>query len=70
MSIDPECHNSLMIINPSGEMIANYRKTHLYYTDETWASEGSGFYAGEISGLGAVSAGICKSFYVYISHGC
>lgn len=39
----------------------NYRKTFLYYTDETWALEGpDGFYGGTIPGLGNVAMGICK----------
>jgi len=33
----PEYYNALLVINSDGETIANYRKTHLYYTDETWA---------------------------------
>lgn len=33
----------------------------MYYTDETWAREGSGFYKGEIKDLGQVAMGICKS---------
>lgn len=41
--------------------MANYRKTHLYYTDETWALEGDeGFFDGYIPGLGDTSVGICK----------
>lgn len=48
-------------MNPDGETIANYRKSFLYYTDETWALEGpDGFYDGEIEGLGNVAMGICK----------
>ncbi|KAL2813278.1 carbon-nitrogen hydrolase [Aspergillus granulosus] len=34
-------YNSLLIVNPTGSILHNYRKTFLYYTDETWASEGS-----------------------------
>lgn len=41
--------------------MANYRKSFLYYTDQTWALEGpTGFYAGDISGLGKVAMGICE----------
>lgn len=48
-------------MNSEGETIANYRKSFLYYTDETWALEGpDGFYDGEIEGLGNVAMGICK----------
>ena len=31
--------NSLVTVSPAGEILAHYRKTHLYYTDETWAKE-------------------------------
>ncbi|KAK4177942.1 putative N-terminal amidase [Triangularia setosa] len=42
---DKEYYNSLLVINPSGHQIANYRKSFLYYTDATWAKEGPGFYS-------------------------
>jgi protein N-terminal amidase len=41
-------YNSLVFVSNEGEVLANYRKTFLYYTDETWAEEGSGFWAGEL----------------------
>lgn len=57
----PEYYNSAITVNPDGETIANYRKSFLYYTDETWALEGpDGFFDGEIEGLGNVAMGICK----------
>ncbi|KAL4733859.1 carbon-nitrogen hydrolase [Aspergillus similis] len=34
-------YNSLLVLDEQGNMLLNYRKTFLYYTDETWASEGS-----------------------------
>ncbi|KAK1825214.1 hypothetical protein LTR12_000014 [Friedmanniomyces endolithicus] len=42
---DPETgkttnYNSTVTVSPSGEVLANYRKSFLYYTDETWAAEG------------------------------
>jgi hypothetical protein len=41
-------------------VIANYRKHHLYTTDETWAEEGrDGFFASDVSALGRVAMGIC-----------
>lgn len=50
------------MVNGDGETIANYRKSFLYYTDETWALEGNrGFYDGFIPGLGNTSIGICES---------
>lgn len=43
-------------------MLVNYRKSFLYYTDETWAEEGKeGFFAGNVEGLGSVAMGICQS---------
>lgn len=34
--------NSLLVVDENGEILLNYRKQFLYYTDETWASEGDG----------------------------
>lgn len=57
----PEYYNSAIVVNQEGETIANYRKSFLYYTDETWALEGDGgFYDGFIPGLGNTSIGICE----------
>lgn len=57
----PEYYNSVIIVNEDGETVANYRKCHLYYTDETWALEGQdGFFEGYIPGLGYAALGICK----------
>lgn len=57
----PEYYNSAITVSADGETLANYRKSFLYYTDETWALEGpDGFYDGEIEGLGNVAMGICK----------
>jgi predicted amidohydrolase len=57
----PEYYNSAITVNADGETVANYRKSFLYYTDETWALEGpDGFFDGEIDGLGNVAMGICK----------
>lgn len=58
---DPEYYNSAVVVNGEGETVANYRKTFLYYTDQTWALEGGeGFYQGTLPGLGATAIGICK----------
>ena len=32
-------YNSTVTVSPAGEILAHYRKTHLFYTDETWAQE-------------------------------
>jgi predicted amidohydrolase len=56
----PEYYNSAIVVNPDGETVANYRKSHLYYTDETWALENpAGFFRGYIPCLGQTSIGIC-----------
>lgn len=34
-------YNSLLVVNENGEVIHNYRKSFLYFTDETWAAEGN-----------------------------
>lgn len=53
--------NSLLLVNEEGETLANYRKQHLYYTDETWCAEGTGgFFQGEVDGIGQTAMGICK----------
>ncbi|KAL0943977.1 N-terminal amidase [Colletotrichum truncatum] len=54
----PEYYNSAIVVNEDGETIANYRKSFLYYTDETWALEGPGFYEGYIPGLGRTCIGV------------
>ncbi|KAI6533867.1 hypothetical protein MCOR10_002529 [Pyricularia oryzae] len=58
---DPVRHfNSLLLVNKDGETLANYRKQHLYYTDETWCKEGTGgFFRGEVDGIGQTAMGIC-----------
>lgn len=32
-------YNSAVVVNPKGEMVFNYRKSFLYYTDEDWGCE-------------------------------
>ncbi|OTA90248.1 hypothetical protein M434DRAFT_398125 [Hypoxylon sp. CO27-5] len=62
----PEYYNSVIIINGEGETIGNYRKSFLYYTDETWALEGQdGFWEGFIPGLGHTSLGVCMDLNPY-----
>lgn len=57
---DPEYYNAAVVVNSEGETMANYRKAHLYYTDEPWALEGpDGFFAGRLPGLGRTAMGIC-----------
>ncbi|PBP16608.1 hypothetical protein BUE80_DR012669 [Diplocarpon rosae] len=62
----PEYYNSAITVSAEGETNANYRKSFLYYADETWALEGpDGFYDGEIDGLGIVAMGICMDLNPY-----
>ncbi|KAF7549061.1 hypothetical protein G7Z17_g6670 [Cylindrodendrum hubeiense] len=63
---NPEYYNSAIVVSYDGETVANYRKTHLYYTDETWALENpKGFFGGPLPGLGRVSIGICMDLNPY-----
>ncbi|KAF9771442.1 hypothetical protein IL306_010908 [Fusarium sp. DS 682] len=63
---NPEYYNSTIVVNAEGETIANYRKSFLYYTDESWALEGDeGFFEGYITGLGNTSIGICMDLNPY-----
>lgn len=41
-------YNSTVTIGPDGTILAHYRKSFLYMTDETWATEGSGFFSGQL----------------------
>ncbi|KAM3450041.1 hypothetical protein MY3296_006438 [Beauveria thailandica] len=61
----PEYYNSAIVVSPDGETIANYRKSFLYYTDETWALEGDGFYSGFLPNIGFASLGICMDLNPY-----
>ncbi|KAL0465700.1 carbon-nitrogen hydrolase [Neurospora intermedia] len=61
----PEYYNSLLVVNGEGETVANYRKSFLYYTDQTWALEGGGFYGGRMEGFGNVAMGICMDINPY-----
>lgn len=57
----PARYNSAVLVSPKGKVLVNYRKSFLYYTDETWADEGKeGFFTGDVEDLGSVAMGICK----------
>ena len=63
-------YNAMVIVSAAGDVVAHYRKSFLYYTDETWAKEGSGFYAGVLpigeSGQQVKAvAGICMDINPY-----
>ncbi len=32
--------NSAAVVDPTGQVVGNYRKSFLYYTDQSWAREG------------------------------
>ena len=76
----PTQYNSTVTVSPTGAILANYRKSFLYYTDETWASEGpsshehnlsnpaspdSPFFSGPLGDLGNVTLGICMDINPY-----
>ncbi|PSN70996.1 N-terminal asparagine amidohydrolase-like protein [Corynespora cassiicola Philippines] len=59
-------YNSTVTVSPTGVVLNNYRKTFLYYTDETWSSEGpSRFFSGPLGSLGKVTLGICMDINPY-----
>jgi protein N-terminal amidase len=52
--------NSQMLVAPSGAVLANHRKHHLYVTDETWAQPGGGWTSCRLRTLRVrVSLGVC-----------
>jgi protein N-terminal amidase len=65
-----KAYNALVFVNCVGDVVAHYRKSFLYYTDETWALEGPGFHAGVLP-LGQNGsrvkcvAGICMDINPY-----
>ncbi|KAL2138120.1 hypothetical protein VTI28DRAFT_7453 [Corynascus sepedonium] len=62
----PESYNSAVMVDGDGDMVVNYRKSFLYYTDEAWAVEGgNSFFDGEVPGLGNVALGICTDLNPY-----
>ena len=63
-------YNSIVMVDSTGEVVGHYRKSFLYYTDETWAKEGQGFFAGVLP-MGSsgtrmkAAAGICMDVNPY-----
>lgn len=53
-------YSSCVMVSETGEVTANYRKSSLYFQDETWADEGEGFFARDVDKFGQVAIGICK----------
>lgn len=70
-------YNSTVTVSPTGEILMNYRKSFLYYTDETWAREGPNgsarehtslnrpFFCGPLGKLGMTGHGICMDINPY-----
>lgn len=65
-------YNSTVTVSPAGAILANYRKSFLYYTDETWAEEGflstptkMPFFASRLGDIGTVGHGICMDINPY-----
>lgn len=59
-------YNSTVTVSPAGDVLANYRKSFLYYTDESWAAEGpTGFFCDTLGNLGKVGLGICMDINPY-----
>jgi protein N-terminal amidase len=59
-------YNSTVTVSPTGDILANYRKSFLYYTDESWAAESpTGFFCDTISSFGKVALGICMDINPY-----
>lgn len=65
-------YNATVTVSHKGDIINNYRKSFLYYTDETWATEGflsttskAPFFCGPLGELGTVGHGICMDINPY-----
>ena len=63
-------YNSLVFVDAEGQVVAHHRKHFLYFTDDNWAKEGTGFYSGIIPiGNGGkrikAAAGICMDINPY-----
>ncbi|KAK7190025.1 carbon-nitrogen hydrolase [Paraphaeosphaeria sporulosa] len=57
---EPTNYNSTVTVSPTGAILQNYRKSFLYYTDETWAAEPpERFKVEHLQKLGNVIQGIC-----------
>ena len=63
-------YNSLVFVDAEGKVVGPQRNQFLYYTDEAWAKEGSGFYSGVLPVGKAgkrmkTAAGICMDINSY-----
>ncbi|KNC87395.1 hypothetical protein SARC_00487 [Sphaeroforma arctica JP610] len=62
---DSTYYNSMCVINTAGVLIETYDKTHLYETDEKWATEGVGFQYIDTVEFGRVGLAICMDINPY-----
>ncbi|USW51331.1 Putative carbon-nitrogen hydrolase, protein amidase [Septoria linicola] len=69
---EPRNFNATVTISPQGQVVGTYRKSFLYYTDETWATEGFQsneshlpFFSAQLPTLGQVGHGICMDINPY-----
>ena len=68
-----KAYNSLVFVNHLGDVVAHYRKSFLYYTDETWAQEGKDHFWAGVLPLGSgnramqtkAAVGICMDINPY-----
>ena len=61
-------YNSMMVVSPTGTLVANYRKKFLYTLDKSWAREGDAFKSIQIEIRGKsieVGLGICMDINPY-----
>jgi len=64
--------NSQNLIGPNGDLLATYRKVHLYDTDYIWATSGDGGFVSVKTEIGTLGLGICMdlNFDDFISFHC
>eukprot|EP01134_Creolimax_fragrantissima_P007341 CFRG7341T1 len=58
-------YNSMCVVDRDGVIVSTYDKTHLYETDEKWASEGPGFRCIDTKEFGRIGLGICMDINPY-----
>nr|CCA23339.1 hypothetical protein FG07204.1 [Albugo laibachii Nc14] len=62
----PKFYNSMLMVDPDGQVVCNPRKTFLYETDKPWATAGDGFISLFCPALKKnVSLGICMDINPY-----
>jgi protein N-terminal amidase len=64
--VSGKCYNSAYIIDRQGNLLANYRKTHLFETDKTWAQEGQGFGSYELQNVDGQKFVACIGNLIFI----